>query len=138
MGSWLEGVPSSEDYWPGRAMGRPASGPASIARPARRLAALAIDWALSSLLAYAFFDGNQWAILGIFAALQMVLVAVFGHSIGHRLLRMQVQTVGGLPAGPLPAVVRTVLICLVIPPLLVDKDQRGLHDRAMGTVLVNF
>ena len=31
---------------------------------------------------------------------------------------------------------RTVLICLVIPPLVWDSDGRGLHDRAVNTVVV--
>jgi uncharacterized RDD family membrane protein YckC len=29
-----------------------------------------------------------------------------------------------------------VLILLVLPPLIVDRDGRGLHDRLAGTVLV--
>jgi hypothetical protein len=33
-------------------------------------------------------------------------------------------------------VVRTVLLCLAIPPLIFDRDQRGLHDRLAGTMLV--
>jgi hypothetical protein len=32
--------------------------------------------------------------------------------------------------------VRTVLLCLLIPAFITDRDQRGLHDRAAGTVLV--
>ncbi|CPU67518.1 Conserved membrane protein of uncharacterised function [Mycobacteroides abscessus] len=31
---------------------------------------------------------------------------------------------------------RTVLLCLVIPAVVWDADGRGLHDRAAGTVLV--
>ena len=34
------------------------------------------------------------------------------------------------------AVVRALLIALAVPPVLADEDQRGLHDRAAGTVLV--
>jgi uncharacterized RDD family membrane protein YckC len=34
----------------------------------------------------------------------------------------------------LQAFVRTLLICLVIPPLVFNRDQRGLHDLATGTV----
>jgi hypothetical protein len=32
--------------------------------------------------------------------------------------------------------VRTLLLCLGIPALIWDRDQRGLHDKAAGTVLV--
>jgi hypothetical protein len=31
-----------------------------------------------------------------------------------------------------------VLICLVIPAVIFDADQRGLHDRVRGTVLVRI
>jgi uncharacterized RDD family membrane protein YckC len=32
--------------------------------------------------------------------------------------------------------VRTVLLCLVIPAFIWDRDGRGLHDKAAGTVVV--
>ncbi len=31
---------------------------------------------------------------------------------------------------------RTVLICLVIPAVVIDSYGRGLHDRAVGSVVV--
>jgi hypothetical protein len=33
-------------------------------------------------------------------------------------------------------VVRTVLLCLIVPALIIDRDSRGAHDRIAGTVLV--
>jgi hypothetical protein len=33
-------------------------------------------------------------------------------------------------------VVRSVLLVLVIPAVVWDLDQRGLHDRVAGTILV--
>jgi uncharacterized RDD family membrane protein YckC len=33
-------------------------------------------------------------------------------------------------------VVRTVLLFLLIPAVVVDKDGRGLHDRFTGTAVV--
>jgi hypothetical protein len=27
-------------------------------------------------------------------------------------------------------------VCVVVPPLIYDRDQRGLHDLATGTVAV--
>lgn len=109
-----------------------------MARPGRRLAAILIDWLLCYLIALPLFDGVQVAILGIFAVEQMVLVGTLGYSIGHRILGIQVQRLDGGAAGPLAAVVRTVLLCLVIPAVVFDADQRGLHDRAMGTILVRM
>jgi uncharacterized RDD family membrane protein YckC len=34
------------------------------------------------------------------------------------------------------AVIRTVLLCLLIPPVVYDTDGRGLHDRAANTIVL--
>jgi hypothetical protein len=31
-----------------------------------------------------------------------------------------------------------VLLCLVVPPLVFDRDQRGLHDKAAKSVAVRM
>ncbi len=132
----MDGPPSSGSHqWPGQRLGRPESGPGSIARFVPRAGALVIDWAICSLLSAAFFGYDGFATLAIFLAEQVLLVGFFGYSIGHRVLRMQVQTLDGRPAGYLTALIRGVLVCLVVPALVVDADQRGLHDRARGTGL---
>jgi uncharacterized RDD family membrane protein YckC len=43
----------------------------------------------------------------------------------------------GRPVGLLWSLVRTLLLVLVIPALVWDRDYRGLHDRAAGTVVIN-
>ena len=101
-----------------------------------RLGAILIDWAIASLIAYWLFDGEDFAILAVFAAEQILLVGLLGYSIGHRVFSLQVQKLDGGPAGIPAAIVRTLLLCLVIPAAVFDADQRGLHDRAMNTVLV--
>ena len=136
IGSWLEGPPSDESTWPGKRLGRPRSGPGSIARVGPRLGAILIDWAIASLIAYWLFGGEDFAILAVFAAEQILLVGLLGYSIGHRVFSLQVQKLDGGPAGIPAAIVRTLLLCLVIPAAVFDADQRGLHDRAMNTVLV--
>lgn len=139
ISSWLEGPPSrGEGHWPGQRLGRPRDGAGSIARPGRRIGALVIDWALCSLISAAFFGYDGMATLGIFALEQMLLVGTLGYSVGHRLFGMQVQHLAGKPAGLGAAIVRTLLICLVIPAVVFDEDQRGLHDRAVGTALVRI
>jgi uncharacterized RDD family membrane protein YckC len=80
--------------------------------------------------------GNEFLILAIFAAEQILLIGTLGYSFGHRLLGIRVRKLDGGAPGPVAAIVRTLLLCLVIPALVFDPDQRGLHDRAMGTVLV--
>jgi len=44
---------------------------------------------------------------------------------------------GGRP-GFVWALLRTVLLLFVIPPLLTDRDLRGLHDRASDTIVVRM
>lgn len=127
--------------YPGHRLGLPERGPRSIARAGRRILALCIDWGLSMLISQFLFGGNAWATTGIFFLEQVLLVGTLGYSIGHRVVNIHVvrQAPGGtglLPAGPLAAVVRALLLLMVIPVIIVDADHRGLHDRAMGTVLL--
>jgi uncharacterized RDD family membrane protein YckC len=42
----------------------------------------------------------------------------------------------GRPVTVLGALLRTALICLVIPPLVYNPDRRGLHDLVAGTLTV--
>ncbi|PZU30429.1 MAG: RDD family protein, partial [Microbacterium sp.] len=46
------------------------------------------------------------------------------------------QLVGGGWVGLWRPIVRTLLLCLVIPAVIWDADQRGVHDKAAGTVLL--
>ena len=139
MGSWLDGAPHDGPPYPGQRLGRPPEGPASIARFPARLVALLVDWALSLLLATVFlsgWNGSGLMNLAVFFVLTTLMVGFFGRSPGHWLMGLQVQTTNGRPAGFGRAAVRTLLVCLVVPPLVADEDQRGLHDRAVDTVLV--
>ena len=139
IGSWLSGPDTScISKYPGERLGLPDRGPGSIARAGRRILAIVIDWTLALLISNFLFGGDQWATLSIFAAEQILLIATLGYSIGHRIAGIHVVRLGGAPAGPLAAVVRTVLLCLVIPAVIFDPDQRGLHDKAMNTVLIRM
>jgi hypothetical protein len=42
----------------------------------------------------------------------------------------------GRPMMPLAIAVRTLLVCLAVPPLIWDQDGRGLHDRWTRGVLL--
>jgi uncharacterized RDD family membrane protein YckC len=95
-----------------------------------------LDWGLAMLISNFAFGGDSWATLAVFAAEQMLLVGTLGYSIGHRAMGIHVVRLGGAPAGPLAGLVRAVLLCLVIPAVIFDPDHRGLHDKAMNTVLV--
>lgn len=110
----------------------------------RRLGAVLVDWLISQGVAL-LFTGTQsgggavaaFLPLGIFAALNVLLVSVTGSTVGHRLFGMQVWQVR--PGSfPLQVVVRTVLLCLFVPAVVVGRDGRGLHDVAAGTRIVRL
>ena len=127
--------------WPGRRLGLPENGPRSVARLGRRVMALVIDWAIATLLSFAFFrvgewQTNGWITLALFAAESFVFLLLLNGSVGHLLLGMRVVPVRGGYLGAWRPAVRTVLLCVAIPAVIWDHDQRGLHDRAAGTVLV--
>lgn len=128
--------PASASDWPGRRLGLPEQGPRSVARPGRRAIALIIDWGTAVLVSVAFFSYNAWATLGVFAVAQAVLLLTANGSAGHLLLGMRVVPLAGGYLGVWRPVARTVLLCLVIPAVIWDRDQRGMHDRLIGTVLV--
>jgi uncharacterized RDD family membrane protein YckC len=126
------------DY-PGRRLGLPEAGPGSLARFGRRAVAVCLDWAVALLTVRSLLGNSdavlQWATLGLFAVAQAALVGTLGGSLGHLLLRMRVVRLDGGPAGPARALARSALLVLAGPPMVWDRDQRGLHDRFAGTVL---
>jgi hypothetical protein len=124
--------------WPGKRLGLPASGPRSVGRFGRRLGAIAIDWGISYLLSYAFFrpDVNGFATLTIFGVSQIIFLLLLNASIGHLIFGLRLVPIVPGYLGWWRPFVRTALLVLVIPAVIYDKDQRGLHDRWVGTVLV--
>lgn len=153
LASWLSGPgavrpPTRPDgtawEYPGQRLGLPEEGPGSVARLGRRVLALVIDWFAALLLVRLFLPhldygtpGSSFATLGIFAVEVAFFTWLSGSSFGQRLLGLQVVRMDGRGRpGLLRAVGRTVLLCAVIPPLVWDRDQRGLHDRLVGTVLL--
>lgn len=132
---------AAEQRWPGERLGLPQTGPRSIARGGRRILALLIDWVIATGLSLAFFATGPWqtngfVTLGIFAALQVLPMWILNGGIGHLVLGMRVVPLVPGPLGWWRPIVRTVLLCLVVPALVMDADQRGLHDRVPGTLLV--
>nr|WP_221244105.1 RDD family protein [Cryobacterium roopkundense] len=117
-------------------MGLPRSGPGSVARPGRRIAGVAIDWALAVVVSVFFFQYNALATTVIFVVLQLVFIPTLGGSIGHRFVGLRVVPLFGGWIGPWRGIVRSVLLGVVLPALVWDSDQRGFHDKFAGTVLI--
>jgi uncharacterized RDD family membrane protein YckC len=124
------------NLWPGWRLGRPQEGRGSVARPGRRIAAVCIDLALCAIISWAFFFGVEFASLTIFAIEQVVFLVTLGGSIGHLAMGLRLVTLKGTHCGVWRPIVRTVLLCLLIPAFIWDSDQRGMHDVFAGTVLV--
>jgi len=124
--------------WPGKRLGLPEAGPRSIGRFGRRLGAIVIDWGIAYLISYAFFrpDTYGFATLGIFGVLQVVFLLIVNGSVGHLIFGLRVVPVVPGYLGVWRPFVRTILLMIVIPAVIFDRDQRGLHDKAAGTVLV--
>ncbi|MGW2046874.1 RDD family protein [Streptomyces sp. NPDC001858] len=149
LGSWLSGPrqameDAGADFgYRGEQLGLPEEGPGSIARPGRRLGALALDWGLCVLIAYSLItDGyrpatSNWALL-IFLVLGVLTVGTVGSTPGKRLFGLRVVSVETGAVNPLRSVLRTVLLCLALPALIWDRDGRGLHDRLARTVEVRI
>lgn len=128
--------PISPDDYPGRRLGLPYSGARSVGRLGRRLGALAIDWGAAVIISVLFFNYEPWATLAIFAVAQAVFLLVANGSPGHLICGMRVVPIAGGYLGVWRPLARTVLLCLVIPAVIWDRDQRGMHDRLSGTILV--
>jgi hypothetical protein len=124
--------------WPGKKLGLPASGPRSVGRLGRRVLGILIDWGLSYGIVILFFrpDPFGFKTLALFAVLQILFLLVLNGSIGHLIVGLRVVPIVPGYLGVWRPFVRTILLALVIPAVIYDRDQRGLHDRWAGTVLV--
>lgn len=129
----------SQDRVRGASLGLPATGRGSLASFGSRVAAYLVDAAASVLVA-GLFTAPQlpktWSLLS-FGLITVVTLILFGQTPGMRLVGLRL-------AHPHPerrlavwrAVVRTVLLSLLVPALVVDADGRGMHDRLTGTAVV--
>ena len=145
----------TENRWPGERLGLPETGPRSVGRVGRRIIGIGIDWVVAYVISLAFFrtavdpeladaiggaavlfSTDGFITLAVFAVLQYLFLIVANGSLGHLIVRLRVVPVTGGYLGFWRPLVRTLLLCLAIPALIWDRDQRGLHDKGAGTVLV--
>jgi len=124
-------------YYPGQQFGLPEHGSGSVSNMLRRLMALLIDWLLSMAIAYWWTHSQFWTI-AVFTVEVYVLTALGGSTVGKRLMGIRVVSLSGGPVGLGWSLVRTAILLTVIPPLLTDRDLRGMHDRAANTIVVRI
>jgi uncharacterized RDD family membrane protein YckC len=123
----------------------PPTGPRSVAGFGRRLGALIVDWLIAVLIGSALTghrpltpgSNTPW-ITVVFAAEYLVLVTLIGRTIGMRLLGVAIMGLDGRRVHPWSVIVRTALLLLVVPAVIYDRDQRGLHDKASRSVAVRL
>ena len=106
-------------------------------RVGRRLGALLIDWLLCEAIAVAAFH-DPYLTIAVFAVEVYLLTALTGFTVGKRVLGLRVVRLDGKPVGLIWSLVRTLLFLAVVPPLVFDRDLRGLHDKASNTVVIRI
>ena len=131
--------PASQERVRGASLGLPADGPGSLATFQSRVAAFLVDAVGAAFVAALFtapdLPGN-WSLVA-FAVITVLTLVLVGQTPGMRLLGLRLaHPRQGERLAPWRAVVRTALLCLLVPALLVDADGRGLHDRLTDTAVV--
>jgi len=127
--------------YPGERLGLPEHGRGAVSGMARRVGALFIDWLLCSFVVVVAIrpphsQAEFWTLV-VFAAQDVLFTALTGLTVGKLVCRIRVARLDGRLIGGW-ALVRTLLLLTVIPPLVLDADLRGLHDRAANTVVVRI
>ena len=111
--------------------------PLPIASNWQRAQAITIDW-IGSLFVATLLSDTSWTLL-IFFFQVAILTALTGSSAGQKLRGIRIIDVNTLQnIAPLGALLRTFLICLVIPAVVQNKEGRGLHDLATKSAAVSF
>lgn len=106
----------------------------------RRIAALFIDWIVSTLVFIAIVGGSTYSKVGggfyvplvLFAEI-VIFTILLGGSFGQIALKIRVRRIDGAPLSPWAVLIRTLLILLVVPPLIFKPDGRGLHDMVVDS-----
>jgi uncharacterized RDD family membrane protein YckC len=153
VGSWLSGprsAPSAAESdlgFAGQRLGLADHGPGSVTGWGRRLLAIFVDWVASMLVATLIYPGDAlgqegygWVVLLIFVVETTLFIWTIGASFGQRLLGLRVVSVtpDGLSERTAlgRAALRQVLVGLLIPAVIYNRDRRGLQDLAARTVVV--
>jgi uncharacterized RDD family membrane protein YckC len=119
----------------------PEEGPGSLAPTGRRVLGFLVDVILSALVASAFTAPSlpRNTSLLVFGLEYLVFSAVTGQTPGMFVTRLRIVRIDQAAAlGPVRALIRTVLLMLLIPALIWDRNGRGLHDRYSQSAVVRL
>jgi len=147
LGSWLSGpgLPTTDDEvgYPGERLGLPPEGIGSAASWGSRIGAIFIDWFVALGIALALVGspepGDQrfsLLVLFVFIVEYVVLLTTAGRTIGMAIFGLRVLPVRSNRLNIVRVLMRSVLLALVVPAVIYDRDRRGLHDKAARTVVV--
>ncbi|HYO17713.1 MAG TPA: RDD family protein [Dermatophilaceae bacterium] len=149
--SWLSGPRAAVEGsdadlgYRGRRLGFPEHGLGSVASFGRRAVAITVDWLACYLVAWAvlnqLYAGADLAEVRLWNSLLFfvevwVLTTLTGSTFGQRLCGIAVRRLDLTQLSSLRCLARTGLLMLVVPALIWDRDGRGLHDKAVGSVVV--
>lgn len=149
-GSWLEG-PAAAGFGapatghPGERLGLPAEGVGSVAPLGARVGALVIDLFVCALVGRLFAGPTPashqfrvWLASNLsFVVEYALLLALIGQTVGMAVVGLRVTRVGRVRMPwAIAVVVRSLLLAMLVPAVIFDRDGRGLHDKAAGTVVI--
>lgn len=121
----------------------PQAGPGAPGGLGRRVAALFIDWFSCLAIALVINGGLQAnrydpaiVTLGIFFVQVTLFTWLQAASFGQRIMRLVVAPVGRSRLSLPSIALRTLLLCLVVPAVVLQPNGRGLHDMAAGSIVL--
>jgi uncharacterized RDD family membrane protein YckC len=139
---------ASPQAYRGQRLGLPESGPGSLSTTGQRLGAFVVDAVASTLVAALFVQAlhrgqgvaghlpGSWSLIPL-AADYVAGLLLAGRTLGMALVGLRVVRVDQDAAvNPWRAVLRTLLLFLLVPAVIWDRDGRGLHDRYTDTAVV--
>ena len=145
----MTGSVAAPQAYRGERLGLPAEGRGSLSTTGLRVGAFLVDAIASGLVAALFVAifapdrrdvaghlPQSWSLIP-FAIDYVVGLLVAGRTLGMYLVGLRVIRVDRDEAvNPWRALVRTVLLMLLVPAVIWDRDGRGLHDRYTDTAVV--
>ncbi len=142
--------PAAQAYR-GERLGLPEHGPGALSTTGQRLGAFVVDALAAALVAGLFVAilrrgsgagaadrlPGSWSLVPL--ALDYVVgVLVAGRTLGMYLFGLRLIRVDRTaPVNPGRAALRTILLFLLIPAVIWDRDGRGMHDRLTDTAIVH-